>query len=82
MLTITLLFGAGLQAITGLPLPLLVLALVPGGLAEMSLIALTLTDDPAFVATNHIVRIGLVVLLASWLFERYRRRLSLPPPPA
>ncbi len=80
MLSITLLFGTGLQVVTGLPLPLLVLALVPGGLAEMSLIALALTDDPAFVATNHIVRIGLVVLFASWLFRLYRRRLGLPPP--
>ena len=76
MLSVTLLFGAGLQAVTGMPLPLLVLAFVPGGLAEMSLVALALTDDPAFVATNHIVRIGLVVVFASWLFRLYRRRLE------
>ena len=63
----------------GMPLPLLVLAFVPGGLAEMSLVALALTDDPAFVATNHIVRIALVVLFASWLFQLYRRQLKLPP---
>ena len=61
-----------------MPLPLLVLAFVPGGIAEMSLVALALTDDPAFVATHHIVRIGLVVLLASGLFRLYRR-LMLPP---
>ena len=79
MLSVTLLFGAGLQTVTGMPLPLLVLAFVPGGLAEMSLVALALTDDPAFVATNHIVRIGLVVLFASWLFKLYRQRLKLPP---
>ena len=76
MLSVTLLFGAGLQAVTGMPLPLLVLAFVPGGLAEMSLVALALTDDPAFVATNHIVRIGLVVVFASWLFGLYQRRLE------
>ena len=79
MLGVTLLFGAGLQSVTGMPLPLLVLAFVPGGLAEMSLVALALTDDPAFVATNHIVRIGLVVLLASWSFRLYRRLMKLPP---
>ena len=78
MLSVTLLFGAGLQAVTGMPLPLLVLAFVPGGLAEMSLVALALTDDPAFVATNHIVRIGLVVVIASWLFGLYQRRLKQP----
>jgi uncharacterized protein len=75
MLSVTLLFGAALQALTGMPLPLLVLAFVPGGLAEMSLVALALTDDPAFVATNHIVRIALVVLFASWLFQLYRQQL-------
>jgi membrane AbrB-like protein len=80
MLTVTVLFGSLLQAFTGMPLPLLILAFVPGGLAEMSLIALSLTDDPAFVATNHIVRIGLVVVFASALFKLYRRRLKLPPP--
>jgi membrane AbrB-like protein len=80
MLSVTVVFGLILQAITGMPLPLLVLALVPGGLAEMSLIALTLTDDPAFVATNHIVRIGLVILFASALFRFYRQWLKLPPP--
>ena len=80
MLTVTVLFGSLLQALTGMPLPLLILAFVPGGLAEMSLIALSLTDDPAFVATNHIVRIGLVVVFASALFKLYRRRLKLPPP--
>jgi membrane AbrB-like protein len=80
MLSVTLCFGAGLQAVTGMPLPLLVLAFVPGGLAEMSLIALSLTDDPAFVATNHIVRIGLVVVFASALFRLYQRRLKPPPP--
>ena len=40
--------------------------------------ALALTDDPAFVATNHIVRIGLVVVFASWLFGLYQRRLKPP----
>ena len=79
MLSVTILFGVALQAVTGMPLPLLVLAFVPGGLAEMSLIALALTDDPAFVATNHIVRIGLVVVFASALFRLYRRRRALPP---
>jgi membrane AbrB-like protein len=78
MLTATLLFGAAVQAMTGLPLPLVVLAFVPGGLAEMSLVALALTDDPAFVATNHIVRIGLVVLLAPACFRLYRRVMRLP----
>ncbi|HET6467088.1 MAG TPA: AbrB family transcriptional regulator [Geminicoccaceae bacterium] len=73
MLVVTLAVGIVLHALTGQPLTLLLLALVPGGLAEMSLIALALHVDPAFVATHHIVRIGLVVLLAMPLFRLYRR---------
>ena len=81
MLGVAVGFGALVSWATGLPLLLLVLAFSPGGLAEMSLIALALTDDPAFVAANHIVRIGLVVILATPLFALYRRFMKLPPQP-
>ncbi|MDX6750991.1 AbrB family transcriptional regulator [Geminicoccaceae bacterium 1502E] len=73
MLLVALLFGVALSWLTGLPTPLLILAYVPGGITEMSVIALSLTTDPAFVATHHIVRIGLVVLMAPMLFRLYRR---------
>lgn len=79
MLGMTLLFGFGLHRLTGLPVEVVVLAFVPGGLAEMSLIALALTDEPAYVATIHIVRITLVVLLASSLYRLYGRVMRLPP---
>jgi membrane AbrB-like protein len=71
MLLITLLFGGALHELTGLPLPLLLLAFIPGGLPEMSLIAMGLGADPAFVVTHHATRVFLVVLialpLAAWL---------------
>jgi uncharacterized membrane protein AbrB (regulator of aidB expression) len=41
----------------------------------MSLVALALTDDPAFVAAMHIVRIALVVVAAPLLFRLLERRL-------
>lgn len=47
----------------------LLLALAPGGLAEMSMIALALGVDTAFIATMHIVRIILVVSLAPFAFR-------------
>jgi membrane AbrB-like protein len=47
----------------------LLLALAPGGLAEMSLIALSLKVDTAFIATMHIVRIMLVVTFAPIAFR-------------
>ena len=61
---VTLAFSFALAAITGLSLPALVLAFSPGGLAEMSLIALALSMDAAFVATHHIIRIFIIVVFA------------------
>lgn len=73
MLLLALATGWLLARATGLPLLLLLLALAPGGLAEMSLVALALTDDPALVAAVHIVRIALVVLLTPFLFRAHER---------
>lgn len=78
MLAVTAAFAAALWAITGLPLDLLLLAYVPGGLAEMSMIAFALDVDPTFVATHHITRIALVVFLAPLLYALYARMLRIP----
>ncbi|MCH7931042.1 MAG: AbrB family transcriptional regulator [Proteobacteria bacterium] len=64
MLTIGVAFSLALNAVTDLPVTALTLAYAPGGLAEMSLIALALGIDPAFVSTHHVVRIFLIVILA------------------
>lgn len=45
------------------------LALAPGGLAEMCLVAVALNVGPAFVATMHILRLILVVVLAPLLYR-------------
>ena len=52
----------------------LMLAFSPGGLAEMSLIAIAIGADAAFVATHHIVRIFLVIVIAPLAFKLMRRR--------
>ena len=62
-------FALLLHGATGLPIPTLVLAYAPGGLAEMSLIALALSLDAAFVATHHLVRVFLIVVLAPAFFR-------------
>lgn len=49
------------------PVPL-ILAYSPGGLAEMSLIALALHMEVAFVAAHHIIRVFLVMISAGPLF--------------
>jgi uncharacterized membrane protein AbrB (regulator of aidB expression) len=46
------------------PPPILFLSLAPGGLAEMSLIALALGVDTAFVTVMHFMRLLLVMMLA------------------
>lgn len=73
MLSMTLAFSLGLHLLTGIPLTVLVLAYAPGGLAEMSLIAIYLGADTAFVATHHIVRIIVITTLAPLPFQLIRR---------
>ncbi len=50
------------------------LAFAPGGLAEMSLVALGLGIDTAYVATMHIVRVILVVIVAPLAWKVISRR--------
>jgi membrane AbrB-like protein len=82
MLLITLAFGAALHPLTGHSLTLLLLAFIPGGLTEMSLIALAMGVDPAFVVTHHSVRVFLVVLIAlpafAWLKRAGRLGAAVP----
>lgn len=68
----TLAAAFSLHTATGIGLAALILAYAPGGLAEMSLVALALHVDTAFVATHHTLRIVLVILLAPALFRLWR----------
>jgi membrane AbrB-like protein len=58
-----------MQALAGVRLDQGLLALAPGGLTEMGLIALAIKADVAFVAVHHVVRILAVILVAP-LFGR------------
>jgi len=66
-------FGLLVSELTGLPWYVVTLADAPGGLAEMSLVAFGIGQDVAFVATHHLWRIGLVVLLAPLAFKLIAR---------
>ena len=58
----------------------LVLAYSPGGLAEMSLIAVSLHAEVAFVAAHHVVRVFLVMISAPLLFKIIGQPAGSPPP--
>ncbi len=62
-------FAFVIGQVTGLSMESLVLAYAPGGLAEMSLIAIAIGADSAFVATHHIVRVFLIVVAAPLIFR-------------
>lgn len=74
LLSITVAFALLMHALTGIGISELVLAYAPGGLAEMSLVAIALGADAAFVSTHHIARIILIVVFAPGLFLMLRRR--------
>lgn len=69
ILTLALAVAAGLamRSWAGVGLDQALLALAPGGLTEMGLIALAIHADVAFVALHHVVRILIVLVLAPLL---------------
>lgn len=69
MLITTVIFAFMLSRFTGISFQPIVLAFSPGGLAEMSLIALSLGIETAFVATHHVSRIAMIVIAAPLVFK-------------
>ena len=69
MLGLTLGFSLVLEPLAGSSMQATILSFAPGGLAEMSLIALALHVDAAFVSTHHVVRIALIVMLSPLVFR-------------
>ncbi len=73
LLALAVLFGAAVERTLGIPFSAALLAFAPGGLAEMSLIALSMHVDAAYVSSHHIVRIFIIVLIAPALFRLLSR---------
>ncbi|MBL8697195.1 MAG: AbrB family transcriptional regulator [Alphaproteobacteria bacterium] len=74
MIAIAVAFAFTIGRLSGLPIAAIVLAFAPGGLAEMSLVALALAVDAAFVATHHMARILMIILLAPTIFSWLKRK--------
>lgn len=66
-------FAAAIHATTGTDLAQAFLAYSPGGLAEMSLLALAMHQDVAYVSVTHVVRLFIVIGLADMVFRLIRR---------
>lgn len=62
MLCLSALFAAVLMGWLDQPFDVLLISFAPGGVTEMSLVALSLTANPAFVTLHHIARIILTVV--------------------
>ncbi|MEM7238505.1 MAG: AbrB family transcriptional regulator, partial [Pseudomonadota bacterium] len=74
LMAVSAIFAVAVSALTGHELMAVLLAYAPGGVAEMSLIALAIDADPGFVAIHHVVRITFILLtfplFAAWLIRR------------
>ena len=71
MLVLGAALAEALALITGIPFLHLAISLAPGGVTEMSVIALSLAANPALVSLHHVLRILMTVLemslLARWI---------------
>ncbi len=69
-------FAYGADRLFDIGFARMLLSLAPGGVAEMSLTALALNVDTAFVSTHHVARIAMVVVLAPIIFRAGRKLLG------
>jgi membrane AbrB-like protein len=74
LLAITVAFAVGVSHVSVYGQVPLLLAYSPGGLAEMSLVALSLGIEVAFVAAHHIIRVFIVMIGAAPVFALLQRR--------
>jgi membrane AbrB-like protein len=72
MLAVAVAFASSVAWLTQTPATQVFLAYSPGGLTEMSLLALALHQDVAFVSVMHILRILVVIVAAPLVFRRMR----------
>ena len=73
MIAVAAAFALLIRALTGTDLVQAFLAYSPGGLAEMSLLALAMQQDAAYVSITHVVRLFIVIGLADLVFRLIRR---------
>nr|WP_252731054.1 AbrB family transcriptional regulator [Pacificibacter marinus] len=77
MLALSLGFAVALHSLFGQTVQQVLLAYAPGGLTEMSLVAIAMNGDVAYIALHHLARIVILIAIApsilSWLAMRLTR---------
>lgn len=73
LLLIALIAAWAGHLLTGYSQAAALLAYMPGGAPELSLVALSLNIDPAFVTSHHLLRLTLLVLLLPVLLRLFQR---------
>ena len=71
MLILAFFFVVLLQSLTELSAVTLFISFAPGGVTEMSLIALSIASSPALVSAHHIFRIIITVSLLGFIYKKY-----------
>ncbi|QTF91538.1 AbrB family transcriptional regulator [Halomonas sp. BM-2019] len=75
-LAVLALFAELIHRLLGVPRDVALLALAPGGIGEMAILAVALDIDPVFVAFHHLLRMIALMLVAPFL-ARWLRRQSV-----
>ncbi|XKE44151.1 AbrB family transcriptional regulator [Halomonas organivorans] len=80
-LAVLALFAEAIHQSLGVPRDVALLALAPGGIGEMAILAVALDLDPIYVAFHHLVRVVVLMVMAPfWASWLRRRRRSAPVP--
>ncbi|GAA3866899.1 AbrB family transcriptional regulator [Celeribacter arenosi] len=76
MLAVTLAAALAFHTAFGQTTEQVILAYAPGGLTEMSLVALAMEADVAYISIHHLVRIVILIAIAPTLLTRIAKRLA------
>ncbi|SEK75241.1 AbrB family transcriptional regulator [Pacificibacter marinus] len=76
MLGISLIFAVTLHSLFGQTTEQVLLAYAPGGLTEMSLVAIAMDADVAYIALHHLARIVILVAIAPTILARLAQYLK------
>lgn len=73
-LAVLAVFAEMIHQLLGIPRDIALLALAPGGMAEMAVLAIALDMDPLYVTFHHMFRLVALMLLAPFIAARLGKR--------